>query len=59
MFDDLNTEGYTAVQLMKMNEELAEELDKFADENHEDEPDNYIQYYKYACEKVLKRWDGA
>lgn len=54
MFDDLNTTGFTAAQLTRMNEELAEELDKFVDGYME-----YQAYYKYACEKVLKMWDGA
>lgn len=42
MFDDENTEGFTAEQLEQMNLELAEELDCF-----EDGFIDYQEFYKY------------
>ena len=57
MFNDENTSGYTAEQLVKMNDELNATLDGYRMEDLT--PDDQEEILKRESENILKQWDGA
>jgi len=57
MFNDENTTGYTAGQLIKMNDELNATLDGYRMDDLT--PDDQEEILKRESENVLKRWDDA
>ena len=57
MFNDENTSGYSAGQLIKMNDELNAVLDGYRMDDLT--PDDQEEILKRESENVLKRWDDA
>ena len=55
MFNDENTTGYTAGQLIKMNEELYATLDGYRMEGLT--PDDHEEVLKRESERILKKYN--